>query len=75
MTFLSNLESFPSLESICAAVLAVWPQHQSFFSLRFADPSEPTLPSAEEMAAVVVRIASNDSCRQMPAAIVGRARL
>ena len=60
MTSLSNLEPFPSLETISAAVLAVWPQHQSFLSLRFADPSEPTLPIAEEMAALVVRIAGND---------------
>ena len=60
MTSISNLKPFPSLNSICAAVLDVWPQHQSFLSLRFADPTEPTLPLAEEMAELVVQIAGND---------------
>lgn len=60
MISISNLESFPSLESICAAVLDVWPEHQQFLSLRFADPAESALPIAEEMAGLVVRIVGND---------------
>lgn len=55
-----NLEPFPSLARICSAVLDVWPEHQQFLSLRFADPAESALPIAEEMAGLVVRIAGND---------------
>ncbi len=55
-----NLQLFPSLARICAAVLDVWPEHQQFLSLRFADPAESTLPIAEEMAELVVRIAGSD---------------
>lgn len=57
---LPYLEPFPSLAHICAAVLDVWPEHQQFLSLRFADPVEPALPITEEMAGLVVRIAGND---------------
>jgi 2-polyprenyl-3-methyl-5-hydroxy-6-metoxy-1,4-benzoquinol methylase len=60
MTSISNLEHFPSLNSICTAVLDVWPQHESFLSLRFVDPNEPTLPLAEEMARLVIQIAGHD---------------
>jgi SAM-dependent methyltransferase len=59
-TSFSTLESFPSLARICAAVLDVWPEHQQFLSLRFANPAEPALPITEEMAGLVVRIAGND---------------
>jgi 2-polyprenyl-3-methyl-5-hydroxy-6-metoxy-1,4-benzoquinol methylase len=57
---LSNLVPFPSLASICADVLDVWPQHRQFLSLRFADPTEPALPITEEMAGLVVQIAGNN---------------
>ena len=60
MNYHVNLEPYPSLKNLCAAVLEVWPQHQNFLSLRFADPTDPTLPITEEMAGLVARIAGSD---------------
>ena len=55
-----KLESFPSLERVCAAVLDVWPEHCQFLESRFANFAEPALPIAEEMADLVIRIAGNE---------------
>ncbi|MBI4182457.1 MAG: class I SAM-dependent methyltransferase [Proteobacteria bacterium] len=50
----------PALARIAAAVLKSWPEHAPFLAQRFADPADPALPVAEEMAAVVLRLIGDD---------------
>jgi len=54
------LNNFPALASISSAVLAEYPEHQSFLNLRFSNDKEKSLPLAEEMANLVLRIIGND---------------
>lgn len=60
MTSLLHLDAFPSLARICTAVLDVWPEHFAFLRSRFINSTESSLPIAEEMAGLVVRIAGQE---------------
>lgn len=57
---LPQLQLYPSLARICAAVLDVWPDHWEYLHSRFCESAQPVLPVTEEMAGLVVRIAGND---------------
>lgn len=54
------LATHPALARISGAVLEAWPEHEAFLALRFADPDDPALPIAEEMADLVLRIVADD---------------
>ena len=56
MALSPHLSAYPSLARIGAAVLDAWPEHAPFLESRFSDPLEATLPIAEEMAGLVLRI-------------------
>ncbi len=60
MTFSSDISIYPALSRIVSAVLSSWPEHESFLTVRFVDPTEPTLPIAEEMAGLVLRIIGDE---------------
>jgi 2-polyprenyl-3-methyl-5-hydroxy-6-metoxy-1,4-benzoquinol methylase len=54
------LKNYPDLACISEGVLAAWPEHQSFLAVRFSDPIEPTLPLAEKMANLILRITGDE---------------
>lgn len=60
MSLPNTLNSYPALARLGSAVLNAWPEHESFLALRFADPAEVTLPIAEEMAQLVLRIIGDE---------------
>lgn len=60
MSLPNALTDYPALTRIGSAVLSYWPEHESFLTLRFADAAEASLPVAEEMAAIVLRIVGNE---------------
>jgi len=61
------LETRPALSHICGAMLDAWPEHRAFLELRFADSADLSLPIAEEMAELVLRIIGDD----LPAFVAG----
>jgi 2-polyprenyl-3-methyl-5-hydroxy-6-metoxy-1,4-benzoquinol methylase len=63
----SALETRPALSHICGAMLDAWPDHGPFLELRFADSADLSLPIAEEMAELVLRIIGDD----LPAFVAG----
>ncbi len=67
MTLPFDLNDYPALARISRAVLHAWPAHESFLTLRFSDPDEPTLPLAEEMASLLLRIIGDE----LPAYVAG----
>jgi 2-polyprenyl-3-methyl-5-hydroxy-6-metoxy-1,4-benzoquinol methylase len=60
MSLPNTLADYPALALIGSAVLNVWPEHKPFLTVRFADPAEVTLPIAEEMAQLVLRIIGDE---------------
>ena len=63
----SALETRSALSHICSAMLDAWPEHGPFLELRFADSADLSLPIAEEMAELVLRIIGDD----LPAFVAG----
>lgn len=60
LTSLPQLQPYPSLARICAAVLDVWPAHWGYLKSRFCESDHPVLPIIEEVAGLVARIAGSD---------------
>lgn len=56
----ATLETRPALSQICSAILGAWPEHGPFLEARFADSADLSLPIAEEMAELVLRIIGDD---------------
>lgn len=50
----------PNLARLAAAVLEGWPEHGGFLAQRFAAADDATLPIAEELAGLVLRIAGDE---------------
>ncbi len=57
---LSVTDRWPYLARVLDAMVTAWPEHAKFLATRFANADDPTLPICEEVAGLVLTIASGD---------------